>query len=816
MKVVLFVLSLIITISVIIFLNTAFGKAPPLGKFLSPQHGFWQNAEPVDDKFSEDITIKGIAGTAQVYFDDRMVPHIFANDVKDAYFIQGYLHAKYRLWQMEFQTFAASGRLSEILGPGPDSAYLNNDRSMRRMGMVYGAKRSLSEMENDPASRNQLNAYTAGVNSYLSQLTASALPLEYRLLNYYPEKWSNLKTSLLLKYLSFDLTGSESDIEYTNAKTFFSEGDFNKLYPLQQDSASPIIPKGTIFPPPSVQVAIPTSADSLYYQWKKPVNVETIKTDPDNGSNNWAASGSKTKSGRPILCNDPHLGLNLPSLWYEIQITTPEFSVYGASLPGSPAIVIGFNDFIAWGVTNASRDVLDYFNIQFNKDNKSEYWYNNNWTKADLQIETYQMKDGSRYFDTVAYTVFGPVMFDNHFNGKGRAPANINLAIKWKAQERSNEFKTFNLLNSAKNYDDYVKAIKYFYCPGQNFAFASKTGDIAVWQQGQFPAKWYRQGDFILPGNNNNFNWQGFIPLDENPHIKNPERGFVSSANQVPADSSYPYYLGSDYDVYRGLMINRRLQNMSDITTQDMKDLQNENYNAFAETALPFLLKNVDEKELNADEKKYLGMVRNWNLRNDNNENGPTIFTNWFDALEQLVWNDELAKQPGTPKRPRSSTLIDALKKDSAFSFIDNIDTPEKETLRQVVTAALKRASTTLVFAEKDGKLAWNKFKDTGIRHLLRMEPLSRYHLNTGGGVNVINAIKQFQGPSWKMVVQLTDEIEAYGIYPGGQTGNPGSKEYDQFVNDWADGKYYRLWKMKKEEAGDKRVRSVIKMYPLR
>jgi penicillin amidase len=144
MKVVYFLISLILTIGLIIFLNTPFGKAPPLGKFLSPQHGFWQNAEPVNHHFSSDLNLKGLNASVQVYFDERMVPHIFANDQNDAYFVQGYLHAKYRLWQMEFQTFAAGGRLSEILGPGPDSAYLNNDRTMRRMGMVFGAKRSLA------------------------------------------------------------------------------------------------------------------------------------------------------------------------------------------------------------------------------------------------------------------------------------------------------------------------------------------------------------------------------------------------------------------------------------------------------------------------------------------------------------------------------------------------------------------------------------------------------------------------------------------------------------------------------------------------
>jgi penicillin amidase len=682
------------------------------------------------------------------------------------------------------------------------------------MGMVFGAKRSVAEIEKDDDSRRQINSYTAGVNSYIEQLTTSELPLEYKLLNYVPEKWSTLKTALLLKYLSFDLTGGESDIEYTNAKAFFSEEDFNKLYPLIHDSSYPIIPKGTVFPPPSVKPMIPNTADSIYFQWKQPVNVHTLKRDKDNGSNNWVAGGSKTRSGRPILCNDPHLGLNLPSLWYEVQIVTPEYSVYGASLPGSPAVVIGFNDSIAWGETNASRDVLDYYRITFRDGSKSEYLYNNEWKKTEFNVETYLLKDGSRFYDTVAYTEFGPVMFDDHYNGKGRTGSDVNLAVRWKAHDPSNEFKTFNLLNRSKNYDDYENAIKYFLCPGQNFAFASKSGDIAIWHQGQFPAKWYQQGTFVMPGTDSSYKWQADIPPQENPHLKNPERAYVSSANQIPADTIYPYYLGGNYDVFRGLMINRRLSQMTGITPQDMQMLQNENYNAFAETSVPFLLSHTREYELNNEEKKYFGIIRSWNLRNDKDEYGPTVFTTWFETLEQMVWNDELSQQPGPSQKPDAITLIEALKKDSAFSFIDNITTPEKETLEDIVTGSFKKAATTLVFAEKDGRLAWSKFKDAGIRHLLRMEAFSRFHLNTGGGRHVINATQQYKGPSWKMIVHLTDNTEAYGIYPGGQTGNPGSKFYDEFVNDWAEGKYYQLWDMKKEESGDKRIKYVMKFSP--
>lgn len=803
-------ISILFTTAFVVLLDRPWGAVPPIGDFVSPQHGFWQNAEPAEKDFSEHLIVPGLEKDVEVYFDERLVPHIFAEDENDAFFVQGFLHAKFRLWQMEFQTHAAAGRLSEILGAGPDSAYLHNDRSMRRLGMVYGAKQSLRMMENDPVTKKQIDAYTAGVNHYVEQLTVAELPLEYRLLDYRPEKWSNLKTALFLMYMSFDLTGHSTDIEFTNARSFFSAADFNKLYPVIQDSLDPIIPKGTAFPAATVHPTEPPGADSLYFRRKDSTGLLTPKPDRSNGSNNWVLGGQKTASGRPILCNDPHLGLNLPSLWYEMQLSTPGYNAYGVSFPGAPSIIIGFNDFIAWGVTNAARDVRDHYRIRFREGGRAEYRYNDQWVKADLQQEVYTMKDGSVFIDTVAYTVFGPVMYDHTFNAGGQ-PNEMSLAVRWKAHEPSNELKTFYLLNHAKNYEDFEAAIAGFVCPGQNFAYADKDGNIALWQQGRFPAKWFRQGDWIMPGTDSLYRWQGDIPREENPHSLNPPRGFVSSANQMPADTSYPYYLGGRYDVYRGLIINRYLEGTQLATPADMQQMQTDNYNVFAETALPFLLAYIREDSLGAAEKKYLAILKSWNKRNDAGEKGATVFSVWFDLLEQLIWNDELQQQPQPFELPDSYTLIDALKKDSLFSFIDNITTSAKETLGYQVTNAFKKAAAGLDYAEKEGRLGWGAYKDAGVRHLLRLAPLSRYHLATGGGANIINATKQFHGPSWRMIVHLTDATEAYGVYPGGQSGNPGSKYYDDFVDDWAAGKYYRLWVMKKEEARDERVKHVIR-----
>ena len=793
------------TIVLIIILNTKLVVPAPLGALLSPQHGLWQNAEPADKNFSADLKFPQLKGKVSVYFDEKLIPHVFAAQENDVYFVQGYLHAKFRLFQMELQTNVAAGRAAEMVG----EVALKHDREFRRLGMVYAAERALKEVEQNDTTKSSCDAYTAGVNAYINTLTESTLPVEYKLLGIKPEKWTNLKIALFLKLMSNDLAGHDNDFEMTNAKQFFSKTDFDLLYPLVQDSLDPIIPKGTIYAAPAMKPVAPANVDSMYLNKGFVAAEEFVKPNPANGSNNWAVSGSKTKSGAPILCNDPHLGLNLPSIWYEMQLSTPNFNAYGATFPGSPSVIIGFNDSCAFGVTNGGRDVRDYYEIKFKDDTRKEYWFNNQWKQTTFRIEEIKIAGKASMLDTVAYTVFGPVMYDKNFNG-GRQTNNKNYAVRWKAHDKSNDLLMFNLMNHAKNYNDYVAAVENLKVPGQNVAFASKAGDIAMRTQGEWPAKWKGQGDFIMPGIDSSYMWQSMIPQNEIPFQYNPERGFVSSANQKPTDSTYAYYLGREYPVARGLLINKRLTAMQQITPQDMMALQTDNYNIYAEELLPVLTKQINVTMLNADEKKYFSILRSWNLRNDAASVGATVYNEWYKKFKTDVYDDEFAKAPKPIQIPFESTLIEATIRDSSYKFFDDINTTKKETLADEALKSFKEAVVVLKDLETKGNLEWWKSKDTRIKHLLKQPAFSRMHLNMGGGRNMINATTEDHGPSWRMIVSLTAKTEAYGVYPGGQNGNPGSVYYDNFVDKWADGKYYSLWMMTKEEVKDNRVKWVM------
>jgi penicillin amidase len=306
-----------------------------------------------------------------------------------------------------------------------------------------------------------------------------------------------------------------------------------------------------------------------------------------------------------------------------------------------------------------------------------------------------------------------------------------------------------------------------------------------------------------MPGIDSTYQWQGMIPESENPMIIDPQRGWVSSANQKSTDSTYPYYLGTagSFPLYRGISVNKRLNAMSQITAEDMQHLQTDNYNVFAEVARPALMKFIDPSKLSADAIRMVAEMTKWNLYNNPNDKGITVFKLIWDSVENAVWGDELAGSPIPLTKPESFVLLDQMNRDSNFSVADDIRTKGKvETLKEQVNLGVEKASQILVALEKEGKLEWAAFKATRVSHLTKIPALSRLNLPIGGGVNIVNATTEAHGPSWRMVVHLTDEIEAYGLYPGGQSGNPGSPYYDSFVDYWAAGKYYRLLFLPKEK----------------
>jgi penicillin amidase len=800
MKVFKFLLCFLITAGLIYLLDTSHivkgNRLPPLGRFLDPFHGFWQNIEAKDDSIPEQPAIPGLTGKVTVVFDSLMIPHIFAENDADLYLTQGYITAMHRLWQMEIQTHAAAGRVSEIVG----EVALESDRSNRRLGMVYGAEKALAGMMKNPTTRTMIEKYTEGVNAYIASLNDKTLPFEYKLLDYKPEPWTTLKCALLLKNMAKTLCMGDKDIEMSNALKLYGKDVVELLYPDREPVGDPIVDNanGWKFKPITFDT-IPRSVPEEYINIKK-----LPASDPTTGSNNWAVSGSKTATGAPIVCGDPHLNLSLPSLWYVVQLHAPGTNAMGASLPGSPAIIIGFTDSVAWSVTNAQRDLVDWFAIEFENDKKDKYMLDGKWTETKKVIEAIKIRGKETFYDTVIYTHFGPITYDEDFHAENNL---VQHAFRWMAHDESEELLTFYKLNRAKNHKDYLDALNHFSTPPQNFVFASAAGDIAMRIQGKFPVRRIFEGKFILDGSKTTNGWQAYIPNDQNVQYKNPVRGFVSSANQYPVDATYPYYVtASHFEAYRNRRINTVLNESDSITVEDMMKLQNDNYNLKAAESLPVFLSQLDSAHLTPKQAKAFQTLKSWDYINDKDSEGASYYEAWWDVLMPLIW-DELEKNKITLTRPTTYNTIRLIKEKPDLTFFDIQGTPEKETARDVLRKAFalsvedidkwkaEHASkdTTAAKSNTEEPVKWSMYKDSYIGHLLRLEPLSA-HVLTGGNHDIVNAHSKTHGPSWRMVVSLEKTgAKAWGVYPGGQSGNPGSAHYIDMVDAWCNGKYYNL-----------------------
>ena len=778
----------------ILGLSTTMFTIPPLGKLMNPFIGVVQNGAELNFKEKElKIDELGLINTVSVYFDDRKVPHIYAENKHDLYFAQGYVTASLRLWQMDFTSYVSAGRLSEIFA---EDAYLNYDRSQRRLGLLESAKNTLKLIEKDSVTINVLSSYTKGVNAYISSLDYARFPLEYKLLNYIPERWTNLKTVLILKQMGNSLTGYEEDLNMTNLILALGEEKYNKLFPNEHSYTSPIMNDlvGQINPSLSSIV----KPDYLNYSFLSSKTTVKSSYNPKLGSNSWAVSGKKTKSGNPILCNDPHLNLTLPSIWVEMQLVCGDMNVYGVSIPGTPSIIIGFNKNIAWGITNGADDVKDWYKMKLKSD-YSKYYFDGKWIQLDYKIEEIKRKEQQTFYDTIYYSVHGPIVFDKSFPNIGEGLA--EHALKWELNSPSNEFSTFIKLNEAKNYSDYKEAIQSYKCPIQNFTFACKDNTIGINHQGNMAVKWESQGQFILDGTDKKHIPGSYIPSDSLPKMLKPKSEFVFSANQHPTGINYPYYYHGYYFESRANQIHKMLEKENRFDINKMQKMQLNNTNFFASEALPLLIKELLKNKLTKSQGKRVGEIQKWNYTYNIDDKCAKLFELWWSKLEENTW-DEITNYSFYSTIPENYILLDILQKDPMNEYFDKENTTKKETANQIIYASFVEAVKEYQHLKKTSGVKWGDCNKIDIKHLTNRTAFSKIGMRSSGHPSAINAIANSWGPSWRMIVELGDRPKAYGIYIGGQSGNVGSKHYDDFISDWNYGKYYPLmFYMSREEA---------------
>lgn len=748
---------------------------PPLGKFLNPWQGVWQNAE---GKLPDELRGASTASISSVLIDERLVPHIFASDINDALYLQGYMEARDRLFQMEMIARGASGRVAEVLG----ERGLELDRAALRKGMCLAGDRAVENWSRQEKVMVRLKSYLKGVNDYIGQLKPGDYPIEYKLLDFRPSSFSVRDIASIYLYMCDVLSGKTTDILQTNALNALGGELYNDLFSKEFTGDIPVITT----PIDVISKVRQTDADSSVVL-VSPISVKELYSAPDGiGSNNWAVTKSKSETGKPILASDPHLRLNLPSIWYELQISAKDFSAYGVSFPGIPGILIGFNEDVAWAETNGSIDVADLIKIQWKDGQREEYLFDGKYMAVEKLVTEIKVKGTKSIYDTTHLTKYGPIKYYSK-------DLKNDLAVQWVALDGKTPFDVtvFADIMQSKNVQDLDEKLRVYSSPAQNILTADNSGNIALRVMGNIPARGMNDGVFVEEGSGSQNLWDRYIPFEDMPHQSNPSSDYLSSANQKSMDASYPYFLGGNFETYRNLRINGLLSEGTRFSSKDFRAFQRDNFSVKAAHIVPSIIKYSEGKYNVYDE-----LLGNWDFTYDADEKAAVIFDKIFEKIRTLTY-DELTKNADYESALPNKRRLEMLMSEPKHPIFDLNSTELVEDLGDIVNLAIKE-----VLDEERGKpfQTYGNSRSVDIPHILRIPAFSVNNLQIGGNEDCLNAQRSDWGPSWRMIVELGDEPQAWGVYPGGQSGNPASKHYKDFVETWSQKDYYKINFLKSSE----------------
>lgn len=731
------------------------------------------------------LKLPGLRGPVTVTRDRWGVPHIVAEQSDDdAVEALGFVHAQDRLWQMEFQRRVAQGRLSEVLG----EAALDQDKFLRTWGFYRAAQSIIPALS--PRSRELISAYTRGVNAGIAQ---NRLPLEFRILGFKPEPWTDTDSVAWSKLLAYDLGGNWDD-------ELLGSLVVKKLGSDTLGSVLPPYPKGapTILSAeelktgarrgsaPLVAAQLPASAvRALQAQLAAARSLGFVNA-PGKGSNDWVIGGKRTASGKPILADDPHLGLSAPMLWYLADLRGPTLHSIGASLPGLPAIVIGRNDRLAWGVTNVNPDVQDLYIEPAN-------------AKLTTRTEVIKVKGKPDVELPVAESVHGPVISGVSGDASAVGP---RVALKWTALAPGDTtLDAFLGLNYARNWKDFTDALKFYVAPSQNFVYADIDGNTGYYAPGRIPI---RQAGKAASGGNwdgslptlgdGQHEWTGFILFAALPHTFNPANNLVVTANNKVVPDSYPYFLANDRnwaEPYRAERITELLSAKDKLTVADVKAVQNDTVSLVWRDLKPYLLAAKPDGDLS---RQALDRLRDW----DGNERAdavpPLIFEAWLMQLQKLS-QDEL----GNTVAVNSLALLNALKTKSKLCAVNgqgDCDAWLTSTLKAAVTDLSARLGSNpdgWVY----GKLHQMTNNHQAFGGVKAIGWLFNRAAPSSGGTNTVDVgrpnpgtYQQTHAPSYRQIIDLSDLNKSVFVGTLGQGGNPIGPHYADQLRLWQRGEY--------------------------
>lgn len=732
------------------------------------------------------LQLKGLQGPVTVTRDQYGVPHIKAmKSDEDAMFALGFVHGQDRMWEMEFHRRVVSGTLSEVLGVGA----LDKDKYLRTWGFYRSAKDVLQHL--DKKTLAVIKSYTAGVNAFLE---TGHLPLQFKLLRYRPKPWTDIDSIAWQKMMAWDLnsTWKEKIKNYLIVHTR-GEDELAVLEPPYPADKATVLSNEDLkianlleknVPDVSQQKKKSRTATELRQALKKATQIRKelgFQDAPGKGSNNWVLSGKLTKSGKPLLGCDPHLGFRAPSLWYLAEITGPTLHVIGATIPGLPVVIIGRNDHIAWGVTNVNPDVQDLY-------------IESPQTKLISREEVIKVKGAPDVHYTVEESIHGPIIGDVTEAGK---LLDNKVAIKWTALlPNDTTVQAYHDLNYATNWKEFTDALSKYVAPTQNFVYADVKGNIGYYAPGRVPIRNNWSGRFpVEPWQSQE--WDGYIPFEKLPHVYNPPEGFIATANNKITPTGYPYTITFrwQYPHYRIERILSLLKQNKQFTVEDMEAIQQDNFSTLWQDLKPLLLKT---KPLNRASRNALKRLKKWDGMMTLDSIPSTIFTYWFRQLGKMTPEEVLAMSGW----PEPLFIKQQLETDGDYCKLN-----QHKDCADFMSHSLKNAMMAIKneLGNSASDWKWSRvhhavFDEVGLGSVKSIAWIWNREISAPGGdytVNVgtyrANDFNQIYGATYRHIIDMSDFNNSRYIHTLGQSGNPLHRHYSDLLEKWRDGKYLRM-----------------------